>query len=103
MDCRVLTLDTATIKTSDFSAAALPDPSFFESYHELEAHDSFLSDLQAAFPDNSELFSVGDSVEGRPINGIHLYGAGGPGKPAVIWHGTVHAREWVTAPVSLHT
>ncbi|KAF6802543.1 zinc carboxypeptidase, partial [Colletotrichum sojae] len=23
----------------------------------------------------------------------------GPGKPAVLWHGTVHAREWISAPV----
>jgi hypothetical protein len=33
---------------------------------------------------------------------IHMWGAGGPGKPAVLWHGTVHAREWIVAPVSLH-
>ena len=29
-----------------------------------------------------------------------MWGAGGPGKPAVLWHGTVHAREWIVAPVS---
>ena len=29
--------------------------------------------------------------------GVHLYGKDGPGKPAVIYHGTVHAREWITA------
>jgi murein tripeptide amidase MpaA len=31
--------------------------------------------------------------------GLHLYGADGPGKPAVLYHGTVHAREWITAMV----
>lgn len=93
----------ATVKTNSLKAAALPDPSYFESYHEIEAHEQFVADLQAAFPDNSELISIGESVEGRPISGIHLYGAGGPGKPAVIWHATVHAREWVTAPVSPST
>jgi murein tripeptide amidase MpaA len=29
---------------------------------------------------------------------VHLWGAGGPGKPAVLYHGTVHAREWIAAP-----
>jgi hypothetical protein len=23
-------------------------------------------------------------------------------KPAIIWHGTVHAREWIVAPVGTH-
>lgn len=33
--------------------------------------------------------------------GVHFWGADGPGKrPAVVYHGTVHAREWITAPVS---
>jgi hypothetical protein len=30
---------------------------------------------------------------------IHMWGADGPGKPAILWHGTVHAREWIVAPV----
>jgi murein tripeptide amidase MpaA len=38
------------------------------------------------------------SYEGRDIFGVHLWGADGPGKPAVLYHGTVHAREWITAP-----
>jgi murein tripeptide amidase MpaA len=33
---------------------------------------------------------------------IHMWGSGGPGKPAVLWHGTVHAREWIVAPVGSH-
>jgi hypothetical protein len=28
-----------------------------------------------------------------------MWGADGPGKPAILWHGTVHAREWIVAPV----
>lgn len=34
------------------------------------------------------------------LHSIHMWGNGGPGKPAVLWHGTVHAREWIVAPVS---
>ncbi|KAG9256786.1 carboxypeptidase A4 [Emericellopsis atlantica] len=77
----------------------LPDMSYFDSYHIFEEHLDFLEDLQSAFVRNSELFDAGESLEGRPLKGIHLWGRDGPGiKPAIIWHGTVHAREWITAP-----
>lgn len=76
------------------------DLSWYDSYHDYEEHEQYLSDLQAEFPDNSEIVSSGTSYEGRDIFGIHLWGNDGPGKPAILWHGTVHAREWITAPVN---
>ncbi|KIV90558.1 hypothetical protein PV10_07846 [Exophiala mesophila] len=75
------------------------DMSWYDSYHDIEEHEQYLSDLQAEFPDNSEIVSSGTSYEGRDIFGIHLWGNDGPGKPAILWHATVHAREWITAPV----
>lgn len=75
------------------------DLSWYESYHPYDDHKQYFEELQRAFPDNSELISSGTSYEGRDIFGIHLWGKDGPGKPAVLWHGTVHAREWITAPV----
>ncbi|KLU84423.1 carboxypeptidase A2 [Magnaporthiopsis poae ATCC 64411] len=80
-------------------APSLPAMSWFESYRRFEDHLTWLDDVQAAFPKNSQTFVAGKSFEGRDIKGIHLYGAQGPGKrPAVIWHATVHAREWIAAP-----
>lgn len=76
--------------------------SWYDSYHNYEDHIQYFEDLQAAFPGNSELVSSGTSYQGRDIYGLHLWGAGGPGKPVVLYHGTVHAREWVTAPVCIH-
>ncbi|KAF4122341.1 Zn pept [Geosmithia morbida] len=91
------TIPTRTATIKDRGNAALPDISYFDSYHDFESHLDFLDDLVAAFPGNSETFVAGQSVEDRPLKGIHLYGAGGPGtKPAIVWHGTVHAREWIT-------
>lgn len=79
--------------------APLPDKSYFNSYHVLQEHFDWLEDLQAAFPANSEVFVAGKSGEGRDIKGIHLWGSAGKGKnEAVVWHGTVHAREWIGAP-----
>ncbi|KAK7990247.1 hypothetical protein PG990_014527 [Apiospora arundinis] len=72
---------------------------WFETYHNYEDHIQYFRDLHNAFPNNSEMVSSGKSYQGRDIFGIHLWGAGGPGKPAVLYHGTVHAREWITAPV----
>jgi carboxypeptidase A4 len=91
-------IHSATTKLAG-ALAALPDISYFNAYHAFQEHLDFLDDLQAAFPSNSAVFSAGNSVQGRPLKGIHLWGSSGPGvKPAIIWHGTVHAREWITAP-----
>ncbi|KAF5005055.1 hypothetical protein FDECE_8471 [Fusarium decemcellulare] len=75
------------------------DLSWFDSYHSYEDHKAYFESLHETFPDNSEIVSTGTSYEGRDIWGIHFWGADGPGKPAVLWHGTVHAREWIAAPV----
>ncbi|KAJ2978027.1 hypothetical protein NUW58_g7623 [Xylaria curta] len=71
--------------------------SWFDSYHDYQDHIQYLQSLHDLFPDNSEIISSGSSYENRSLNGIHLWGAGGPGKPAVLYHGTVHAREWISA------
>lgn len=75
------------------------DLSWYDSYHDYADHVTYFEDLQAAYPNNSEIVSTGTSYEGRDMYGIHIWGADGPGKPAVVWHGTVHAREWISAPV----
>lgn len=74
---------------------------WFDDYHKYEEHIEFFDELHAMFPNNSEIISCGESYEGRDIFGIHLWGDEGPGKPAVLYHGTVHAREWITTPVRL--
>ncbi len=82
------------------AAADVPDPSWFSAYHSYADHLTFLSDLQKSFPDNSEIFEAGTSFEGRALTGIHLWGSEGKGsKPAINFHGTVHAREWITTMV----
>lgn len=75
------------------------DLSWYDTYHPYEEHIQYFEDLQASFPNNSELISSGTSYEGRDLFGIHLWGDAGPGRPAVLYHGTVHAREWITTLV----
>lgn len=74
--------------------------SWFTAYRSYNDHLQFLRDLQGAFPGQSELVTAGASSAGRTIQGIHIWGSGGKGsKPAVLFHGTVHAREWITTMV----
>ncbi|KAI1408710.1 hypothetical protein F5Y13DRAFT_194180 [Hypoxylon sp. FL1857] len=106
---------TATVLSDDLSADiaaegplgnypepddGLPGLSWFDSYHAYEDHIRYWADLQGSFANNSELIQAGLSFEGRPIQGIHLWGSGGKGsKPAVFFNGNVHAREWITSMV----
>ncbi|PKS05657.1 hypothetical protein jhhlp_008176 [Lomentospora prolificans] len=76
---------------------AVPSETWFTTYHAYADHVQFLTDLQKGFASKSEIITIGTSVEGRPIRGIHIWGSGGKGsKPAVLFHGTVHAREWIS-------
>ncbi|KAI9843522.1 MAG: hypothetical protein M1837_006276 [Sclerophora amabilis] len=84
----------------DVYRAGSANETWFNSYHAYDDHIQFLNDLQAAHPDNSEIVVPGKSGDGRDITGIHFYGDGGKGsKPAIVLHGTVHAREWITTMV----
>ncbi|KAH8822888.1 zinc carboxypeptidase [Flagelloscypha sp. PMI_526] len=81
-------------------APAAIDPStWWTAYHAYADHMTFVSDLHALYPNNSEVVTAGTSYEGKTITGIHFWGSGGKGsKSAIIFHGTIHAREWIATP-----
>ncbi|KAF9872714.1 zinc carboxypeptidase [Colletotrichum karsti] len=75
----------------------LPALAWFDSYHSYDDHVQYWKELHAAFPNNSEWLDIGASHEGRNIFGLKLWGGKkAENKPIVLWHGTVHAREWIT-------
>ncbi|KAF2114115.1 hypothetical protein BDV96DRAFT_109773 [Lophiotrema nucula] len=83
-----------------YAAGAAPNATWFNSYHSLADHVQYLKDLVTAYPNNAEVFVAGKTNEGRDITGIHIWGSGGKGsQKGVVWHGTVHAREWITTMV----
>jgi carboxypeptidase A4 len=91
---------TTSSPNGDVSIAAAPNATWFNNYHAIADHMQFIRDLAAAYPSNSEVISAGSSNGGRDIAGIHIWGSGGKGsKIGVVWHGTVHAREWITTMV----
>ncbi|PVH90842.1 hypothetical protein DM02DRAFT_399898 [Periconia macrospinosa] len=86
----------------------LPDPSWFDTYHAYADHLQYWDDLVAALPNNWEKFSIGASYENRTIWAYHLFGdrvkdrsgnAKAQEKPVILWHATVHAREWISTAV----
>ncbi|KAJ2907190.1 Metallocarboxypeptidase A-like protein [Zalerion maritima] len=78
----------------------IPGLEWFDSYHLYADHAQYFKDLAKAFPKNTEIFSAGTSYHNQDMFGIQLWGKGGKGsKPAVYFHGTVHAREWISTMV----
>jgi murein tripeptide amidase MpaA len=76
--------------------------SWFNSYHDYADHIQWVSDLQALNPEHAEVVVSGKSLSGRPITGVHLFksAAAKGSKPGIVFHGTVHAREWISTMVS---
>ena len=79
----------------------LPDLSWFDSYHAYADHLAWWDAVVAAFPGNAEKITLGQSYEGRDLHAFHLWGDDGVSseKPIILWHGTVHAREWISTMV----
>jgi hypothetical protein len=93
------------------SRRGLPDLSWFDTYHNYTDHLDFWDDLVHVFPNNSKKFTIGKSFEGRNIEAFWLFGGqkkghvpeiDKPEKPVILWHATVHAREWISTMVRLN-
>ncbi|KAL9035342.1 MAG: hypothetical protein Q9180_004914, partial [Flavoplaca navasiana] len=96
-------LGAAIAEEGDYSdyRVGSANASWFNTYHAYSQHVQYLNDLAATYPSNAEVVTIGSSLQGRPITGIHFYGTGLKGqRPAVVLHGTVHAREWITTMVT---
>ncbi|KAK3368684.1 hypothetical protein B0H63DRAFT_79957 [Podospora didyma] len=95
-------LGASIAEESSFStyAAGSANATWFNSYHAYADHLQFLRDLQSSYPTQSEIVTAGNSLNGNPITGIHFWGTAGKNvKPAIVFHGTVHAREWISTMV----
>ena len=88
------------------SAHAQADIGWFSTFRTLDEINQHMLDLVAANPGMATSFSIGQSLEGRPVNGIRFSGPDLPGnprasRPAVFFQGCQHAREWISPMVSM--
>ncbi|KAK2024406.1 zinc carboxypeptidase [Colletotrichum zoysiae] len=91
-------LGASIASESTFSTYAVgsANATWFNSYHAYADHLKFLNDMVSSYPNNAEIVTSGKSLQGNAITGIHIHGATKGTKPAVVFHSTVHAREWIS-------
>ncbi|KAI9162896.1 Metallocarboxypeptidase A [Paramyrothecium foliicola] len=92
---------TPTYKRSLHERGDLPALTWFDTYHPYNDHLQYWDDLVEAFPNNTEKVNIGPSYEGRDIYAFNIWGNEGErgSKPVILWHATVHAREWISTMV----
>ena len=68
------------------------------------ARDEYFVYIDQFLLDHADIatgISLGYSHEGREIRGV-VINAGGGDKPAVLFNGTQHAREWISPPTTMY-
>jgi len=83
--------------------AALDD-NWFGVYRTTAEVNNFIDDLVDQRPDVVEKQTVGTSVEGRTIYAMRITGPGEDSdtRPAVLFNGAQHAREWISVMVPMY-
>jgi murein tripeptide amidase MpaA len=81
--------------------AGVDDPTWYTNYHNYADNKTYCQNLAAAYPTLCQYFVAGTSYQGRDIYGLRITGPGSTAnRPASLWWGGQHAREWITVPVT---
>lgn len=76
------------------------DDSFaFDRYNTYNQILEFMDQIQSEFPTTSQIFTIGNTFEGRPIKGIRI--TKNIQNPAIFIESNIHAREWITSATSV--
>jgi len=98
--------ERARLAAGEGGAAGGIVPGWFDNYKDYAAVNDYLDELAALEPDIAEVFEVGASIERRAIRGIHISGPDvgddSLAKPAVLFNGCQHAREWIAVMVPMY-
>lgn len=77
----------------------------FSNFHTPAQVQTEISNLVAAHPTIAQLTTIGNSVEGRPIQAIKIsdgVGTNDPNEGDVVFVALHHAREWITVEMGLY-
>lgn len=83
-------------------AAADPFADFFLSYHPYEGVGGivwYMNELVARYSTLASMVNVGTTLEGRTIWGVRITSNAVATKPAAVYFGCEHAREWIAGTV----
>jgi hypothetical protein len=89
-------IDEEELVQSKFDSYNGNGDDFFQKYRTLDEYNKLLDDLHAAYPKITQLFSIGTTLLGRTIRGIKISGDPTQAKPAMVFNGCQHAREWIS-------
>ncbi len=75
----------------------LREADFSGNYHTYAEIESFIDDAVANYPTFVQKVEFGETLQNRKMWGVRITGPTSPAfKPAVLYHGGQHAREWIT-------
>ena len=83
-------------------AAADPFADFFLGYHPYEGVGGivwYMNELVTRYPTLASMVNVGTTLEGRTIWGVRITSNVVATKPAAVYFGCEHAREWIACTV----
>jgi len=77
------------------SNSKMEEEKFFTSYRRLGEMETWVNQRVSQYPTLCSSFSIGRSFQGRNIFGLKIQGNNNA-KPALLYHGGIHAREWIS-------
>ncbi len=93
----------AAIDTESAHVRALregDDAAWYTNYHNYADNKAYVQALAAANPGIASYSVIGLSLQGREIFALRITGPGSTAnRPASLWWGGQHAREWINVPV----
>lgn len=70
-----------------------------DQYNELDEINQFLDDMEQAYPTRAEVFTIGESYEGRTIKGIKI--TTNESNPGIFIEANIHSREWISSATAI--
>ena len=78
----------------------LDGPGWYSNYHTYAENKAYCQALAAAYPELCTYQVIGQSLQNRDIFALRITGPGSAAnRPASLWFGGQHAREWINVPV----